>query len=65
MKSIYQRFEHSLEPEFEFEGCSLTLSASIGWALYPDNAHTLNELLDKADAHMYKNKNAYYMGAHI
>ncbi|RPH12861.1 MAG: diguanylate cyclase [Alteromonadaceae bacterium TMED7] len=45
--------------------CLLNLSVSIGWAVYSDNAHTLNELLDKADAHMYKNKNAYYMGAHI
>ena len=65
VKSIHRRFEHSLEPEFEFEGCSLTLSASIGWAVYPDCAQTLNDLLDKADAHMYKNKNDHYMGAHI
>lgn len=65
VKSIHRRFKRSLEPEFEFEGCSLNLSASIGWAVYPDCAQTINDLLDKADAHMYKNKNAHYMGAHI
>ncbi|WP_296049913.1 sensor domain-containing diguanylate cyclase [uncultured Alteromonas sp.] len=65
IKSISRRFEQSLASEFEFEGSYLNLSVSIGWAVYPDNALTLNELLDIADAHMYKNKNAYYMGAHI
>jgi GGDEF domain-containing protein len=34
----------------------LPLSISIGYALYPDHAENLDELVDKADSAMYSVK---------
>ncbi len=47
--------ETLLEP-FEIEGHQLTISASIGISLYPEDAHIGTELMQQADAAMYAAK---------
>jgi diguanylate cyclase (GGDEF)-like protein len=47
--------ETLLEP-FDIEGHQLTISASIGISLYPENAHTGSELMQQADGAMYAAK---------
>jgi len=50
------RAVRELEAPFQFEGKVLTLSASIGGALYPEDAGEIDALLDKADLAMYEQK---------
>jgi diguanylate cyclase len=40
----------------DVDGVELTVSASIGIAIYPDDGHTAEELLKNADAAMYASK---------
>jgi diguanylate cyclase (GGDEF)-like protein len=47
--------ETLLEP-FDIDGHQLTISASIGISLYPENAHTGSELMQQADGAMYAAK---------
>lgn len=65
IQSVTKRFEQSLQPDFCFEGNELALSASIGWAVYPDSASDLDDLFDIADQHMYQKKSAHYLDAGI
>jgi diguanylate cyclase (GGDEF)-like protein/PAS domain S-box-containing protein len=44
--------------KFEFEGQSLRLTTSLGIAIYPDHAGTVDELVAHADAAMYQAKEA-------
>ncbi|HEV2007080.1 MAG TPA: EAL domain-containing protein, partial [Burkholderiales bacterium] len=44
--------------KFEFEGQSLRLTTSLGIAIYPDHAATVDELVAHADAAMYQAKEA-------
>ncbi|MBA5604994.1 GGDEF domain-containing protein [Duganella sp. FT3S] len=46
----------AIERGFEFEGHRLNLGASIGAALYPDDASHLEQLLEAADQRMYTSK---------
>ncbi len=41
---------------FVFENIKLSIGASIGLAVYPDDAQGLEQLLEYADFKMYKNK---------
>ena len=49
--------QHMREP-FEIEGHLLTTSFSIGVAIYPDDGHNFDTLLQKADTAMYHAKEA-------
>ncbi len=40
----------------EFDGKELNVSASIGVALFPDDSHTITELINQADEAMYQAK---------
>jgi diguanylate cyclase (GGDEF)-like protein len=53
VSAIAQRFLDSLRVPFDLEGHSLSVTASIGIALYPQDGHTLNELLKRADMALY------------
>jgi len=44
--------------KFQFEGQSLRLTTSLGIAMYPDHAETVEELIAHADAAMYQAKEA-------
>ncbi|WP_229218616.1 sensor domain-containing diguanylate cyclase [Rugamonas brunnea] len=48
----------SIQGEFEFEGRQMPLGASIGAAVYPDDAGQLEQLLEVADQRMYASKRA-------
>jgi diguanylate cyclase (GGDEF)-like protein len=54
-----QRYADAIRSEgFAFENTPLPLDASIGQALYPDDAEDLASLLDRADQAMYATKRA-------
>lgn len=56
VEEIAQRLEHSFDDPFEVESQVLKGSASIGVALYPEDATTKDTLLSAADAAMYVTK---------
>jgi diguanylate cyclase (GGDEF)-like protein len=46
----------TLSEPFDIEGHQLTISASVGISIYPENAHTGSELMQQADGAMYAAK---------
>jgi diguanylate cyclase (GGDEF)-like protein len=58
VEEIAHRLEHSFDDPFTVEGLILHGSASVGIALYPEDAVTKDGLLIFADAAMYQAKNA-------
>ena len=58
VEEVALRLERCFHDPFAIEGFSVRGSASIGAALYPDDATTGDELLKTADAAMYGVKNA-------
>ena len=58
VEEIAQRLERCFDEPFAMEGLTLTGSASVGIALYPEDGATRDDLLNAADAAMYKGKNA-------
>jgi diguanylate cyclase (GGDEF)-like protein len=57
VEEIAQRLERSFDEPFAVEGFVLHGSASVGIALYPEDALTKDGLLSAADAAMYQAKN--------
>lgn len=55
---VLQKVRERLQAPFLIEGHELTTSASIGVALYPDDAQDFETLLQKADTAMYRAKDA-------
>jgi len=53
-----QRIEQALDDQFAYEQQPIALSASIGAAIFPDDATELEALLDTADRAMYAVKRA-------
>jgi diguanylate cyclase (GGDEF)-like protein len=53
VEEVAQRLEHSLDEPFVADGYSLHGSASVGIAIYPEDATTKDALLSCADAAMY------------
>lgn len=53
---LLERIRDCFRPPFELDGDSLTMSASIGVALYPDNGDSAEILLRNADAAMHQAK---------
>lgn len=51
-----QRIVEALASDFSIKDCTLTVSASIGIAIYPDNGTTQPELVKHADLAMYHAK---------
>ena len=43
---------------FDFDGLPVHLSFSVGYAIYPDDALDIDQLIDIADKNMYKNKHS-------
>jgi GGDEF domain-containing protein len=58
VQEIARRLEHALDEPFAAEGHILHGSASIGIALYPEDATGRDGLLSAADAAMYAVKHA-------
>lgn len=61
VESVLQRIQAEMEASFRFEGRIHHLSASMGAAIYPGDAHDINELIDVADQRMYAIKQKYYL----
>jgi diguanylate cyclase len=53
---VSERISKALAKPFSISGEQLEISASIGLALYPDDARSLGELLEAADTAMYRVK---------
>jgi len=58
VEEVALRLERCFHDRFAIDGFSVQGSASIGAALYPDDATTGDKLLRTADAAMYASKNA-------
>jgi diguanylate cyclase (GGDEF)-like protein len=58
VEEIAVRLEHSFDEPFAVEGCVIRGSASVGFALYPEDATSRDGLLKAADDAMYAVKNA-------
>lgn len=54
--SVIDRFDSEMSKPFYFEDVTLNFGASIGFALYPDEANDMAQLIDLADKRMYHNK---------
>lgn len=50
------RLTQNIEQPFQFEGRQLSICASYGGAVYPEDSQDINELIDKADQAMYAHK---------
>ncbi|MFH7764636.1 diguanylate cyclase domain-containing protein [Acinetobacter sp. BSP-28] len=55
-KSAMNRIEQACGLPFIFENFQLSMGASIGLAVYPEDAQGLEQLLECADLKMYENK---------
>jgi diguanylate cyclase (GGDEF)-like protein len=60
VEEIALRLKRCFDQPFDMENCVLQGSASIGIAIYPDDAESKDGLLHTADAAMYKRKHARY-----
>jgi diguanylate cyclase (GGDEF)-like protein len=58
VKEIALRLERCFDEPLSIEGVTLHPAASVGFALYPEDATTKDGLLSTADDAMYKSKNA-------
>ncbi|MBC3873796.1 sensor domain-containing diguanylate cyclase [Undibacterium flavidum] len=54
-KHIHRLFDKIHAP-FEFESNSLTIDASIGLAIFPEDGKTIEDLIEKSDRAMYQQK---------
>jgi diguanylate cyclase (GGDEF)-like protein len=54
--ALVGRLRHALRRPFRVEGHSVEIDGSIGWAVYPTDGATANELLARADGQMYATK---------
>jgi diguanylate cyclase (GGDEF)-like protein len=54
--TLAQRIADSLRPPFELEQISVDVQASVGIAMFPDDAGDVETLLQKADVAMYQAK---------
>jgi diguanylate cyclase (GGDEF)-like protein len=54
--ALVGRLRHELRLPYRFEGGTVEIDASIGWALYPDDGSNAEELLARADGQMYATK---------
>ena len=60
IESVLERFHRLTETAFYFDNVPLTISASVGWAIYPDDNTGDDVLLDIADKRMYHHKHVHY-----
>jgi diguanylate cyclase (GGDEF)-like protein len=54
--ALVGRLQNALRRPFRVEGAAVEIDGSIGFAVYPDDASTSDELLARADGQMYATK---------
>jgi diguanylate cyclase (GGDEF)-like protein len=54
--ALVGRLRHALRRPFRVEGASVEIDGSIGWAVFPTDGATADELLARADGQMYATK---------
>jgi EAL domain-containing protein (putative c-di-GMP-specific phosphodiesterase class I) len=54
--ALVGRLRHALRRPFRVEGTSVEIDGSVGWAVYPADGATADELLARADGQMYATK---------
>jgi len=56
LESAVRKIRRLMAAPFTVNGAALTVTCSVGGALYPENGNTAQQLLSSADAHMYTTK---------
>ena len=54
--ALVSRLRHALRRPFRIDGTSIEIDGSIGWAVFPADGSTSDELLSRADGQMYATK---------
>ena len=54
--ALVGRIRNALRRPFRVDGASVEIDGSIGWAVFPDDGLTAEELLARADGQMYETK---------
>jgi diguanylate cyclase (GGDEF)-like protein len=54
--ALMGRLRHALRRPFRVEGASVEIDGSLGWAVFPTDGGTADELLSRADGQMYATK---------
>ena len=54
--ALVGRLRNALRRPFKVDGAIVEIDGSIGFAVFPDDGHTAEELLARADGHMYATK---------
>lgn len=54
--ALVGRLRHALRRPFRADGATVEIDASIGWAVFPTDGATADELLSRADGQMYATK---------
>lgn len=56
IEKIQEMIGKNMKPSFKCQGCKLKISISIGYAFFPEEGKTYDELIKIADERMYQNK---------
>lgn len=56
LKEVLSQIERELEKDIESQSGHVQISGSIGYALFPENGESVEELIDYADRDMFKKK---------
>ncbi len=54
--ALVGRIRHALRRPFRVDGAAVEIDGSIGWAVFPDDGATAQDLLSRADGQMYATK---------
>lgn len=54
--ALVGRLRHALRRPFRVEGSTVEIDGSVGWAVYPSDGATAEELMARADGQMYATK---------
>ena len=54
--ALVGRLRHALRRPFRVEGSTVEIDGSLGWAVFPDDGSTSDELMSRADGQMYATK---------
>ena len=55
-RALVGRLQYALRRPFKVDGAMVEIDGSIGWSVFPEDGHTAEELLARADGQMYATK---------